>query len=270
MWSFFVYTRMNPQPIGIFDSGLGGLSVFSEIQKLLPKENIIYYADSKNSPYGEKTEQEIYLLSKYITEFLIHKECKAIVIACNTATSAAINKLRQEFPIPFIGMEPAVKPAAENTKTGKVGILATEGTLNGGHYKTTSQKFAQHIETIIQPGYGLVELIENGQHESEKGLELIQKYITPMLKANVDHIVLGCTHYPFYQKTIQKIVPSHVKIMNPAPAVANRLQQVLTHHNALAQKKTTPYKFYTTGDKNLMERFLTQELDLNLPLIEII
>jgi len=242
----------NNSPIGIFDSGVGGISVWKEIVEILPNENIIYYADSKNCPYGPKTDEEIIVLSRKIVNFLISKDCKIIVIACNTATAAAISILRKEYTIPFVGLEPAVKPAALNSKTNKIGILATEGTLRGNHFKRTSETYAKNTEVNVQVGYGLVELVENNDINSENALNIVRKCINPLIKKNIDQLVLGCTHYPFLCGIIKKISGSqNINIINPAPAVASRTFELIKNNRN--NYKNSFYHFYSSGDIKQLE-----------------
>lgn len=244
-------------PIGIFDSGLGGLSVFKEIVQLLPNEHIIYFADSGNCPYGEKSHQEITQLSARIVEFFIQKECKMVVVACNTATAAAINYLRTNYDLPFVGIEPATKPAAQNSQTGTIGILATKGTFEGRLFKSTKAKYAYDTKVIIEIGTGLVEIVENNDIESEHTYQLIQKYIKPMVSQQADHIVLGCTHYPFLTPIIKKQVSQNVKIVNPAPAVARQTLTILKRHKLNNPTYASPtYQFYTSGDIEKLQSFL--------------
>jgi len=257
------------KPIGIFDSGVGGLSVWLEIKKELPNENFIYLADSANCPYGEKTKEQVLELSKNNTEFLLSKGCKLIVVACNTATAAAIDHLRKKYPVPFVGMEPAVKPAALNTKTGKIGVLATEGTFNGRLFQETHEKYANNIETIIQPGYGLVELVEKNKTHTSEAKRLIEKYIKPMLAKNVDKIVLGCTHYPFLHAIITPIIPDSVEIINPAPAVAKQTISLLEKNNLLAKKKSAENVFYTSGDKKIIDLLVRSHTEIKPKVISI-
>ncbi len=248
---------MSISPIGIFDSGLGGLSVFKEMVKLLPNENMIYFADSGHCPYGEKSPKEITSLSTRIVDFFIRKECKIIVIACNTATSAAIKDLRTNYDISFIGIEPATKPAAENSKTGTIGILATKGTFEGRLFKSTKKKYAYNTKVIIEIGTGLVEIIENNDIESEYARNLVKKYIEPIIAQQADHIVLGCTHYPFLIPIIQQLIPENITIVNPAPAVARQILAVLKEDKLNNQSFSSPiYQFYTSGSLNKLESFL--------------
>jgi glutamate racemase len=217
--------------IGVFDSGVGGLTVLKELIKLLPSHSFIYFADTKNCPYGPKGKDEIIRLSSLITEFLIAQGCSTIVVACNTATAAAIDYLRDNYNVPFVGMEPAMKPAALATKTKSIGVLATEGTFNGRLYRETTAKYAANINVCYQVGEGLVELVEQGKSNSNEARVLLKSYILPMLNENIDHLVLGCTHYPFFIPLLSELLPQNITIVNPAPAVAKqtlRIQEDLT------------------------------------------
>lgn len=249
------------QPIGIFDSGLGGLSVWKAVAALLPNETLLYYADSGNCPYGEKLPTEIQRLSAQIVDFFLSQNCKMIIVACNTATAAAIDFLRTSYDIPFIGIEPAVKPAALQSKTGNIGILATKGTFEGRLFKDTKNKYAKDTKVFIQIGTGLVEVVEQNKMQTEEAFQLVKKYIEPMVAAEADYIVLGCTHYPFLNEIIKKIIPKTVKILNPAPAVARQAKAVLKAKKLLRTEKITPeYHFYTSGDKLIMEAFLAAQI----------
>lgn len=212
--------------IGVFDSGVGGLSVWREMIKLMPDERFVYVSDSGHCPYGPKPREEVIDRSRKITEYLINRGVDMIVVACNTATAAAIESLRSSYTIPFVGMEPAVKPAALNTSTGVIGVLATQGTFKGELYLRTLHKFAANATVIEQIGEGLVELVENGRTNTPEAEELLKKYIIPMMERHADHLVLGCTHYPFLIEAIQKIVGNKMIILNPAPAVAKRVKEM--------------------------------------------
>jgi len=220
-------------PIGIFDSGVGGTSIWKEIVTLLPNENTIYLADSKNAPYGEKAKKEIIELAIKNTEFLLKQHCKIIVVACNTATTNAIKTLRQNYDVPFIGIEPAIKPAALSTKTNVVGILATKGTLNSELFESTSSIFKEKITIIETIGKGLVDLIENGKIISPEMTHLLVSYLNPMLKDNVDCLVLGCTHYPYLIPQIRKIVGEKMQIIDAGLAVAKQTKAILEKNNLL-------------------------------------
>ena len=218
--------------IGIFDSGVGGLSVFREIRKQLPEENYIYYSDNAHCPYGEKSKEYITERARTITKFLISKGADIIVVACNTATAAAISTLRNEFDIPFIGMEPAVKPAAAKTKSGIVGVLATSGTLKAEKYLTTRGKYAEEVRFVEHVGEGFVELVERGAIKGEEAEVIVRRSLLPLLEAGADTIVLGCTHYPFLAETIAKVASEfcperEISIIDPAPAVAKHLMEIM-------------------------------------------
>ena len=219
--------------IGIFDSGIGGLSVFREIRKLLPEQGYIYYSDSAHCPYGEKSKEYIIDRARSITRRLMGMGAEIVVVACNTATAAAISTLRKEFPIKFIGMEPAIKPAAALTKTGVVGVLATAGTLKAEKYLDTREKWAQSITVVEHIGEGFVELVEKGQTLGAEAEAVVQNSLVPLLEAGADTIVLGCTHYPFLADTIKKVAAAHgadgnsFHLIDPAPAVARHLLEVM-------------------------------------------
>jgi glutamate racemase len=244
----------NKQPIGVFDSGIGGTSIWKEIHNLLPNEKTIYLADSKNAPYGEKSKEEIIQLSMKNTDFLLNMNCKLIVVACNTATTNAIRELRAHYGIPFIGIEPAIKPAAISSKTQIIGILATKGTLNSELFNKTSEMF-QHIKIIEQIGYGLVELIENGQIESPEMTQLLHSYLQPMIEANIDFLVLGCSHYPYLIPQIRKIIPNHIQIIDSGLAVARQTQNLLKEIGFNNDNNNKPI-FYTNTNPKVLETIL--------------
>jgi len=246
----------NANPIGLFDSGIGGTSIWKEIHALLPHENSIYLADSKNAPYGQKSKEEIIALSIKNVQFLIDHGAKLIVVACNTATTNAIVELRQKFDIPFIGIEPAIKPAAIHTKTGNIGILATKGTLSSQLFSKTAAGF-KDVNIIEQVGYNLVALIEDGKLNSPEVKALLNQYINPMIEANIDHLVLGCSHYPYLIPQIREILPEGVKIIDSGQAVARQTKIIL---NALAIENTIAQKsrqaFYTNANPEVLESIL--------------
>lgn len=235
----------NAAPIGLFDSGVGGTTIWKEIIRLLPNESTVYLADSLHAPYGPKGKEIIQQLSVHNTEFLLQKGCKIIVVACNTATTNAIGMLRQKYPVPFIGIEPAIKPAALNTQTGKVGVLATRGTLSSALFHETSGRFASDIEIIEQHGDGLVELIEANKAHSPQTLALLEKYLQPMVKTGIDVLVLGCTHYPILLPQIRKILPPHIRIIDSGEAVARQTKKILEVHQLLnPNKDQAAHKFF--------------------------
>lgn len=248
-------------PVGIFDSGAGGLSVLSELVKQLPHESFIYFADSANCPYGPKPPGRIVELSNRIVRFLLGKGCKTIVVACNTATAAAIDFLRSTYSVPFIGMEPAIKPASLNTRTKSIGVLATAGTFKGRLYIETSRKFATDVNVCYQVGEGLVELVEAGKACSSEAEELLAKYIGPMLDCNTDHIVLGCTHYPFLRPTLERMLPDGITVIDPAPAVARQTAKVLTENNLLAPPQGSPrIELYSSGSANTLKNLMDKSV----------
>jgi glutamate racemase len=248
--------------IGIFDSGIGGFSVLRELQALLPQQPLIYFADQAHVPYGRRAAAEVRTFSEQITRFLLRRQAKLIVVACNTASAAALTDLRQTFPdVPFVGMEPAVKPGAALTRNGKVGILATAGTFTSERYAHLTARFAQQIEVYEDPCPGLVEQIEAGQVDTPATRGLLKRCLAPMLAAGVDTVVLGCTHYPFVTAEIQKIVGPEVVVIDPAPAVARQAERVLAERG-LAVNTAGPgsIQVYTSGDpgrlSHLVQRFL--------------
>ena len=247
----------NQQPIGLFDSGIGGTSIWKEVIKLLPNENTIYLADSKNAPYGEKSTDEIISLSIKNTELLISKGCKLIIVACNTATTNAIAFLRSNYDIPFIGIEPAIKPAALYSKTDAIGILATKGTLTSKLFEKTANEYTKNITTIEQDGEGLVSLIELGKLNSPEVKELLIKYLKPMSQFNIDHLVLGCTHYPYLIPQIKNIIGDTVKIIDSGEAVAKQTKSILLKHNLLSESiNTKSHQFYINIEKVVLAKIL--------------
>jgi len=249
---------VNNHPIGLFDSGIGGTSIWKEVLKLLPHENTIYLADSKNAPYGEKTSEEILKLAKKNTELLISKGCKLIIVACNTATTNAIDYLRANYKIPFIGIEPAIKPAALLSKTGAIGILATKGTLSSKLFEKTANEYTKNITKIEQDGEGLVPLIEQGKLNSPELFELLSKYLKPMLNFNIDHLVLGCTHYPYLIPQIQEIVGNGVKIIDSGEAVAKQTKAILEKNNILSINKLNAvnHQLFINSNKLVLEQII--------------
>lgn len=241
--------------IGIFDSGVGGLSVWKELVKLLPGQEYLYVSDSGYCPYGPKPKSYVVERAKKISDFLIKQGADIIVVACNTATAGAIETLRASFSIPFVGMEPAVKPAALQSKSGVIGVLATQGTFRGELYLRTLHKFAANTKVMEQIGDGLVELVEAGKTDSTEANILLKKYLDPILKEGADYLVLGCTHYPFLTETIKRITGDRLTIVNPAPAVAKRVQEVLETLSTKVGDADCPSRFYTTGQNwELLQR----------------
>jgi len=255
---------MNKGPIGIFDSGIGGTSIWREINKVLPYESTIYLADSKNAPYGVKSKEQILQLSIKNVELLLQKGCKLIVVACNTATTNAIRELRDRYNIPLIGIEPAIKPAALNSKTKIVGVLATKGTLSSALFNNTSEIHANAIKVLDQVGTGLVEQIEKGEVSTSKTRELLQKYLDPMLSQGMDQLVLGCTHYPYLIPLIKEILPNNIKIIDSGEGVARHTKNVLQLNNLLvgSEGENSSHQFFTNGDIDILKFFIR---DVSVP-----
>lgn len=246
---------INSNPIGLFDSGIGGTSIWKEIHQLMPKESTIYLADTINTPYGQRSKDEIIALSVKNTEFLLEKNAKIIVVACNTATTNAIKELRAKYDVPFIGIEPAIKPAANNSKTQTIGILATKGTLNSELFNKTAEQF-QDTKIIEQIGYDLVGLIENGEMHSDRMTSLLKTYLNPMIEANIDYLVLGCSHYPYLIPQIEKILPKNIKIIDSGEAVARQTQKVLEEKIGFSNAEKSDVVFYTNSDSKVLEDIL--------------
>lgn len=237
-------------PIGVFDSGIGGLSVANAIYRLMPQESIIYFADTARVPYGPRPKSEIQLFSEQITQFLLQQKVKIIVVACNTATAAALNELRKQHPeVLMVGMEPAVKPAAKATKTQNVGVLATLSTINSERYAQLMHRYAAQVNVFENPCIGLVPLIEQAKLNDSSTEALLRQILEPMLAQGIDTLVLGCTHYPFILPLLHKIIPEHIQIIDPAPAVALQTQRLLKQHQLLnTDLSCTPkYQIYGSG-----------------------
>lgn len=236
------------QPIGVFDSGVGGISVLQHIHQLLPHEHLLYFADSRHAPYGSKTPQQIQSRCFEITDFLIAQGAKAIVVACNTATAAAIDAMRAQYTLPIFGMEPAVKPAAEASKNGIIGVLATVGTLKSAQFAGLLESYGRNVEVVTQGCVGLVECIERGELNAEYTLNLLQQYCQPLLDEGADTVVLGCTHYPFVKKHIQRIVGDKVTLIDTGAAVAKHLQNRLSAMEMLSSRtQNGEVKFWTNS-----------------------
>lgn len=251
-------------PIGIFDSGVGGSSIWKEIHRLLPLENTIYLADSKNAPYGNKTPNEITELSLKNAKKLLEYDCKIIVVACNTATTNAIHQIRKKYALPIIGIEPAIKPAALNTKSKSIGILATKGTLSSALFSETNKAFTKNISVVEIIGEGLVPLIEAGNLDGPEMILLLKKHIKPMIEANVDYIVLGCSHYPYLIPTLKKLLPTHVEIIDSGEAVAKQTKTVLQSLNLLREDNSKPkLQFFTNAETDTL-RFLLKAYSENI------
>ena len=248
----------NNNPIGLFDSGIGGTSIWKEIHQLLPGESTIYLADSKNAPYGQKSKDEIIALSCKNTEMLLDLNAKIIVVACNTATTNAIKELRAKYDVPFIGIEPAIKPAAHHSKTQTIGILATKGTLSSELFNKAVEMY-QDTHIVEQVGYGLVQLIEDGQIESKEMDRLLHTYLAPMIEANIDYLVLGCSHYPYLIPQIRKILPAHIQIIDSGQAVARQTQKILQEKVGFGHGGHPFHTFYTNADPKVLSQIIGKE-----------
>ncbi len=251
----------NDKPIGIFDSGIGGTSIWREIHQLLPSEKTIYLADSKNAPYGQKTKEEIIALCMKNVDLLLQMDCKLIVVACNTATTNAIKELRAKYTIPFIGIEPAIKPAALNSKTQKIGILATQGTLISELFNKTAEKF-QTTKIIEQVGHGLVQLIESGEINSPEMTELLESYLQPMIEADIDYLVLGCSHYPYLIPQIKKILPENIHIIDSGQAVAKQTLKLLEKEVGFTSKNNNQPIFYTNTNPSVLKEIVGKDYEV--------
>ena len=246
-------------PIGVFDSGVGGLSVLRDIRKELSNEDLLYVADSSHAPYGDKEAEYIEARSIAISQFLVDQPVKAIVVACNTATGAAVAKLRTRFSVPIIAMEPAVKPAVEKTKTGVVGVLATRRTVSSENFINLLTRFGANADIVVQPCPGLVEQVEAGDLLGEKTRTLLEPFVLPLLERGVDTIVLGCTHYPFLAPLIRAMVGIDVDIIDPGEAIARELRRRLENIGRLSRRdRLGKEKFWTSGSPKSAKTLISQ------------
>lgn len=243
-------------PIGAFDSGVGGLSILVEIRKILPPEDLIYLADSAHCPYGTKPVAEIRQRTLEVTDFLVHQGVKAVVVACNSACEAGLERIRDKYPnLPVIGVEPAIKPAQHETRNGKIGVLATSLTLKGERFSHLVEKYAAEIEVFSQPAPGLVELVEAGKLDTAETRAVLHQYLDPLLSKGIDTLVLGCTHYPFLIPVIRKICGPAVTVLDTGVAVARQTQRILTEQDLLTSAALPGRDFfYTTGDPDSVKQ----------------
>jgi glutamate racemase len=256
------------QSIAIFDSGVGGLSVLRAVRQLLPDEPLHYFADQAHVPYGPRSLEQVRLFSEAITRYLLAQGAKMIVVACNAASAAALHHLRQVFPgVPFVGMEPAVKPAAETTQTGQVGVLATPATFQGALYASVVERFAHGVTLHQHTCPGLVAQIEAGRLHTPATRRILETALRPMLTQGIDTVVLGCTHYPFVIPLIQEIAGPSVRVIDPAPAVARQVGRMLEAHGltAAAEAAPAPLRFQTTRNPAALERMLPRLLGIAAP-----
>lgn len=252
--------------IGMLDSGVGGLTILRAIREQLPGQPVIYVADQAHVPYGVRQVDEVRGFTKEITRFLIDQGAKLIVVACNTASVAALSYVRKEFPeTPFVGMEPAVKPAAEQTKTGVVGVLATYATFQTDVYNSVVERFAKNVTIIQNHCPGLVNQIEKGDLSGIETRKILESALRPMISQGIDTIVLGCTHYPFVIPLIQEIVGPGVRVIDPAPAIARQTQRLLTENGWLADGRiNSEIRLLTTGNSQTIENNLPMFLGYHL------
>lgn len=249
----------NPKPIAVFDSGVGGISVLKHIHRLLPNEHLLYVADSIHAPYGNKSATEIQARCFAIADFLIAKDAKALVVACNTATAAAIDQMRAKYRLPIIGMEPAVKPAAAASSSGIIGVLATTGTLQSAQFAALLESYGRNVEVVTQACVGLVECVERGELSHDSTRALVKQYCKPLLDQGADSIVLGCTHYPFLKPLIQEVVGKGVVLIDTGAAVANQLKSRLFEQGLLATNhQFASVNFWSNSPSANPEQVITQ------------
>jgi glutamate racemase len=254
-------------PIGVYDSGIGGLSVLRALQDLLTGEDWVYFGDQARVPYGNRSLEEIRQLADGVTQFFLNRKVKAMVIACNTASAAALKYLRGRYPeLPIIGMEPAVKPAAEQTRSGHVGVLATPSTFQGDLYASVVERFAQDVVIHQATCPGLVAQIENGHLKTPKTLRILREAIEPMLAEGVDTLVMGCTHFPFVIPAITQISAGRARVIDPAPAIARQVRRVLEKNDQLSPRTSAGQTtYFTSGDALRMQRQIQQLLGIQTP-----
>ena len=246
-------------PVGVFDSGVGGLSVLREIHQLLPNEDLLYVADSAHAPYGDKPKEFILERSTAIIEFFLSQKVKAIVVACNTATAAAVKELRGIYQMPMVAMEPAVKPACEQTHTGIIGVLATSRTINSNNFQILFARFAGQAKIIPQPCPGLVDQVEQGDLSSDQTRALVSQFVLPLIEQQADILVLGCTHYPFLKPLIQDVAGASVKVIDSGAAIARRLESLLQQQGLLSDAKTSgSVQFYSSAENGNADVVLSE------------
>lgn len=237
--------------IGVFDSGLGGISVWQALYDALPFESLVYLGDGLRCPYGSRSEAEVLAFTEEAVERLLSEGCKMIVVACNTATAVAIKYLREKYPeVPFVGLEPAVKPAAMTTRTGIIGVLATERSLRGDHFRRAEEKYGSEVKILKAVGEGFVEAVERNEEHTPETAKLVQKVVTPLVEAGADKIVLGCTHYPFLRDVIAGVAGEGVEILDSSEAVARRVASLLDENGLRAENGAkAEYRFLTFADE---------------------
>jgi glutamate racemase len=249
---------VSPRPIGVFDSGVGGLSVLRHIRTVLPGEDLLYVADSAHAPYGMKSVAFIEARALAISSFLVAQDAKALVVACNTATAAAIVGLRARFDLPVIGMEPAVKPAVDATRSGVIGVLATGGTLESARFAELVQRFGSQARVVVQPCPGLVEQVEAGDLSGPATRALLSAFVAPLLAQGADTLVLGCTHYPFLQPLLRELVGEQVALIETGAAVARQLSRRIAETDFQPVRSAGTEKFFSSGERQHLEALLPQ------------
>ena len=242
------------------DSGLGGLTVWSELRRRVPRESLLYYGDGKNCPYGDKTREQVTEAVDFAVRRLVDRGVKLIVVACNAATAMALDHLRAAYPIPFVGLEPAVKPAALSSRSGVIGILATAATLRGKLFRETSRRYEDRVRIIARVGEGFVELVEQNRERTEEAYRRVERLLTPMIEAGADRIVLGCTHYPFLSEAMHRVIGDRdVRLVNPAAAVEQRTETLLCEGGIEASGGSRPvYEFMTSADEAYRQRLVAK------------
>jgi len=249
--------------IGVFDSGLGGISVWQALHDALPHESLIYLGDGARCPYGSRSEEELRGFIEEAVERLLAEGCKMIIIACNTATAVAIKGLREKYPdVPFVGLEPAVKPAALTTKSGVIGVLATERSLQGDHFRRNEEKYGATVKILKAVGEGFVEAVEQNREQMPETEVLVRKAVEPLVEGGADKIVLGCTHYPFLREVIERVAGDGVEVIDSSEAVARRVGALLDEYGLRAEETAIPeYRFLTFADEAYAEKLRSKAFD---------
>jgi glutamate racemase len=248
---------MNNSPIGVYDSGFGGLSVWREIHRRLPEESLLYLGDGKNCPYGGRSREEITAFAREAVDRLVSEGVKMVVVGCNTATTAAVDALRAEWPdIPIVGLEPAVKPACLSSKTRRIAVLATAHSLQSDMFLNTARRYAADVEVLKVEGRGFVELVEASEEDSPKAEKLVKEVIEPLLDKGIDRIVLGCTHYPFLVPQIERVIAGRdIEIVDSGEAVARRVEWLLERYELFAEREHKPdFRFITFASEEYRQR----------------
>lgn len=250
-------TFMDKRPIGVLDSGVGGLTVWHEIQKLLPQESTLYIGDSKHAPYGDRTPDEIFQLARRLIRYLLKKDAKLIIIACNVITTTSLDRVRSEFKgVPLIGTVPVVKKAAEKTRKKKIGILSTNGTARSLYQKHLIEQFARGVEVVNVGNNTLVPLIEQGELEGLQLKGILKRSLAPFLEKNVDVVALGCTHFPFLRKSIQEILGKDILLLDSGAAIARQVERILVKNKMKTNGKYPVHSVFTTGEKEIVESIM--------------